>query len=119
MRHHLEPTEMIELIFSYITQISSERMADNILLLLADMGRQLVYADRCTVWMINKDKQTLWTKVAHGIDPIEIPVTSGIVGRCVRDKKHLIINDVYSDPDLIGFFACRRARLFGKLGDAF
>ncbi|MEA3373470.1 MAG: HD domain-containing protein [Campylobacterota bacterium] len=102
MSNVTKPQEMIELIFSYITQISAERSAENILMMLADMGRRLVYADRCTVWMVNRKKETLWTKVAHGIDPIEIPMSAGIVGRCVRDKKHLIINNVYADPDFHG-----------------
>ena len=88
---------MIELIFSYITQISAERSADNILLLLADMGRQLVHADRCTVWMLAPDEKTLWTKVAHGIDPVEVPIESGIVGHAIRERERMIINDVYSD----------------------
>ena len=102
MANVMKSEEMIQLIFSYITQISAERSAENILMLLADMGRRLVYADRCTVWMVNHKKETLWTKVAHGIDPIDIALSSGIVGRCVRDKKHLIINDVYADPDFNG-----------------
>lgn len=102
MSDGMRSDEMIELIFSYITQISAERSAENILMLLADMGRRLVYADRCTVWMVDRKKQRLWTKVAHGIEPIEIPLSTGIVGRCVRDKQHLIINDVYADPDFNG-----------------
>jgi hypothetical protein len=90
--------EVIELIFSYIAQISAERSSDNVLLLLADMGRRLVWADRCTLWLLSKDKSTLWTKVAHGIDPITIPSNIGIVGHAVQNNERIIINDVYADP---------------------
>jgi len=90
--------ETIELIFSYIAQISAERSTDNVLLLLADMGRQLVRADRCTLWLLSKDRQSLWTKVAHGIDPITVPAGTGIVGHAIARNERLIINDVYADP---------------------
>lgn len=94
--------EVIELIFSYIAQISSERSSDNVLLLLADMGRRLVRADRCTLWMLSKDGKELWTKVAHGMDPITIPSDVGIVGYAIQNNERMIINDVYSDPRFNG-----------------
>lgn len=94
----MKPQEMIELIFSYITRISSERRAENILMLLADMARSLVYADRCTVWLMSKDKERLWTKVAHGVEQIEVRSGSGIVGHAIEQNERLIINDVHADP---------------------
>lgn len=97
MENNSESKEFIEIIFSYITQISAERFADDILRLLADMGRQLVRADRCTVWVVSKDKKYLWTKVGHGVEHIQIPIDSGIVGEAVMHNKRLIIDDAYSD----------------------
>ena len=90
-------SEFIETIFAYITQISAERSPDQILMLLADMGRRMVHADRCTVWVVSKDKKSLWTKVAHGLDYVKIPIDSGIVGEAVMNNKRLIIDDAYSD----------------------
>ncbi|MBU0631079.1 HD domain-containing protein [bacterium] len=97
MKNNRESSEFIEIIFSYITQISAERSPDVILMLLADMGRQLVRADRCTVWVVSKDKQYLWTKVAHGLDHVTIPIDSGVVGEAVINNKRLIIDDAYND----------------------
>lgn len=97
MNKNVESSEFIQIIFSYITQISAERSPDVILMLLADMGRQLVHADRCTVWVVSKDKKSLWTKVAHGLDYITIPIDSGIVGEAVVNNKRLIIDDAYND----------------------
>ena len=98
MEEKEESRELIEIIFSYITQISAERFADDILMLLADMGRQLVRADRCTVWVVSKDKKNLWTKVGHGVEHIHIPIDSGIVGEAVTNNQRLIIDDAYNDP---------------------
>ena len=41
------------MIFTYIARISDERDIDRLLILLADMGRDLIGADRCTVWLLN------------------------------------------------------------------
>ena len=94
----MEATEMMEMIFGYINEIASERSSDNVLLMLADLGRKIVHAERCTVWIISHDKQRLWTKVAHGVDQIDIPYGSGIVGHAITNKEHLIIDDAYADP---------------------
>ena len=73
-------TELLRTIFSYIARIAAERNIDRLLILLADMGRDLIGADRCTVWLLNAKTDTLWSKVAHGLDRITIPKSQGIAG---------------------------------------
>ncbi len=90
--------ELLELIFKYLTEISSLRDYDEILEVLANMGRALSGADRCTVWVVDEKEQRLWTKVAHGLESITIPLNSGIVGYAIESKKQVIIDDAYSDP---------------------
>ena len=87
--------EIVETIFTHITKIQPLRDYEKILMELANMGRNLVKADRCTVWVVDNVKQDLWTKVAHGIDEIRIPIDSGIVGDAVKNRKQMIINDVH------------------------
>jgi len=91
--------EIVETIFKYITKIQPIRDYEEILMELADMGRHLAKADRCTVWVVDNTKQDLWTKVAHGIDTIRIPFGSGIVGNVVKNKQQMIINDVHNDEN--------------------
>jgi HD-GYP domain-containing protein (c-di-GMP phosphodiesterase class II)/ribonuclease BN (tRNA processing enzyme) len=94
---NLNANELLELIFKYITDISSSQDYDEILELLADMGRALTNADRCSVWMVSDDKQEITTKIAHGIEPITIAMGSGIVGSAIETGEKIIIEDVYSD----------------------
>jgi len=93
----LSSDEILELTFTYLTEVSTLNEYDDIIMVLADMGRALTRADRCTVWVVSDDKKTIWTKVAHGIDPIEIPVDSGLVGASIQTEKRIIIDDVYKD----------------------
>jgi HD-GYP domain-containing protein (c-di-GMP phosphodiesterase class II) len=88
---------LLRTIFSYITPLASERNIDRQLILLADMGRDLVGADRCTVWLLNPKTETLWSKVAHGVDRITIPCSQGIAGHVATHAEPLIINDPYDD----------------------
>ena len=93
----LNATEILELIFSYLAEASSLRKYDDILVVLADMGRALTSSDRCTVWVVSEDKTKIWTKVAHGMDAIELPIDSGIVGNAITNSEKILIDDVYKD----------------------
>ncbi len=98
--HREEPTkeEILGIIFECVGKIAQERSLERLLLLMAGMARQIVTADRCTIWMIDREKGELWTKIAHGIDAIKIPLGSGIAGYVAQKGETLVINDPYNDP---------------------
>ncbi|UCF98839.1 MAG: HD domain-containing protein [Spirochaetaceae bacterium] len=91
------PNELLKTIFSYVGRIADERDIDQLLILLADMGRDLISADRCTVWLLNRKTDELWSRVAHGLDRITIPCSAGIAGCVAMTGESLIINDPYHD----------------------
>jgi len=96
-KKELSSDETLELIFKYVAKISQERKLDSILVFMADLGRELIVADRCTVWLLDERKNKLWTKVAHGVSAIEIPSDTGVVGYAITKKEPVIINDAYND----------------------
>ena len=71
---------------------------DNLLVLMADLGRSIVSADRCSLWLVDENEGELWTKVAHGVDELRIPITAGFVGESVKTGESLLIEDAYRDP---------------------
>jgi len=89
--------DRLRMIVSYVGRIAKERSVDRLLVHLADMGRELIDADRCTVWLLNHKTDTLWSRVAHGVDRIEIPKSAGIAGCVASTGEPLIINEPYSD----------------------
>lgn len=97
LREELDPDKMLSGIFKCIGKISHEKEVNKILMHMANMGRELVVADRCTLWLLDKATNELWTKVAHGIDTIRIPADAGIVGHAIANQEPIIINDAYSD----------------------
>jgi len=98
-KRDLEPQEMLSLIFDYTAKIASERSLDQVLMLMADMGRDMIVSDRCTVWLLDAGNHELWTKVAHGINEIRIPSTAGLVGYAVTHDQDVVIDDAYTNEE--------------------
>lgn len=92
-----ESQRILDLLFSYMPKIAAERKMDNLLILMADLGRSIVSADRCSLWLIDSDTNELWTKVAHGVDELRIPQDAGFVGYTIKTGQSLLIENAYED----------------------
>ena len=92
-----ESQKILELLFSYMPKIAAERKMDNLLVLMADLGRSIVSADRCSLWLVDENSGELWTKVAHGVSELRIPRDAGFVGYSLRTAQPLLIEDAYRD----------------------
>lgn len=97
MKVDLKPEELLKVIFDYTAKIANEKSLDKLLKLMADLGRELIVADRCTLWLLDDSKNQLWTRVAHGVNEIRIPAQSGLVGSAVQKGEPIIIDDAYQD----------------------
>lgn len=85
-------------IFEYATQIGGARETGATLRLNAGMARDLVGADRCSIWLIDNNSNELWTMVAHGVPELRIPMGHGIVGASIAANETILVNDASSDP---------------------
>ena len=94
----VESQRILELLFAYMPKIAAERKMDSLLVLMADLGRSIVMADGCSLWLVDEDSGELWTKVAHGVSELRIPYNAGFVGYSVRTGEPLLIKDAYQDP---------------------
>ncbi|WP_053373313.1 HD domain-containing phosphohydrolase [Paenibacillus sp. FJAT-27812] len=94
----LSPEQMLKVIFEYTAKIANEKKLESVLVLMANMGREMVVADRCTVWLIDNTRSELFTVVAHGVGEIRIPFGSGLVGSSISMGEPIFIDDAYEDP---------------------
>lgn len=92
-----ESKRILDLLFAYMPKIASERKVDNLLVLMADLGRAIVMADRCSLWLLDEESGELWTKVAHGVDELRIPKEAGFVGHSLSSGEPLLVEDAYLD----------------------
>ncbi len=72
---------------------------DELLYRIMEVTREQLDADRCTVFLIDQERQELWSKVAMGVNKeIRFPMTKGIAGHVARTGEILNIRDAYADP---------------------
>lgn len=84
-------------IFAHAAAISKQRDISTLLQLNADLARDLLGADRCSVWLLDDRNQELWTKVAHGVSEIRIPMQSGLAGACLQANEAVLVNNLATD----------------------
>ena len=73
---------------------------DELLKVIALETKNAMQADRCTVFLWDKDSDELWSKVALGVDEnkeIRFPADKGLAGYVVKTGETLNITDAYSD----------------------
>lgn len=70
-----------------------------IFILLTELAKKLINADRASFWKWEKRKKQLWTMAAVGEQKIVIPEGTGIVGKAIANGATIVENDPYSNPD--------------------
>ncbi len=74
---------------------------DDTLKRVMEQAKELMNADRSTLWLIDEDRDQLWTKIpiAGQLQEIRIPITAGFAGMVAQSAEPLLIPfDVYDDP---------------------
>ncbi len=78
--------------------MTAERRLDRLLALVVDDAAKVADADRCTLFLADRERGELWSKVAHGAATIRIPLGAGIAGAVAAAGVPIRIDDAYRDP---------------------
>lgn len=80
--------------------LAAETNTDTLLKTVAEEIKKVLNADRCTVFLLDKEKNELWSKVALGMESTEIRLSAdtGIAGYSAKTGEIINIKDAYSDP---------------------
>ena len=92
-----EEHRRLTVLFNITRNISIELKLDKLLFILMDEVKRALKADRCTVFLLDRDKNELWSKVAHGEREIRFPGNLGIAGYVTTTGDVLNIPDAYAD----------------------
>ena len=87
-------------LFYIMRNFSQELDLDNLLRIVMDEVKDVLQADRCTVFLLDENKGELWSRIGHGLDMNEIrfPKTKGIAGYVASTGEVLKIDDCYNSP---------------------
>ena len=61
-------------------------------------AKQVLSADRGSVWLYDPAADELVLEVATGIRPVRVRAGAGLVGACARDRQIINVPDCYADP---------------------
>lgn len=82
------------------TAISSELDLDDLLRTISETTSHLLQAERSTVFLVDRARNELWSRVAQGLDreEIRIPLNTGIAGMVASTGTPVRISDAPTDP---------------------
>ena len=93
----VERLEQLESLYNISLDVFSAKNMDELLIVVISRVTRALKADRSTLFILDKEKDVLWSKVAQGVDPIVIPSDAGIAGWVAQRGEKLNIPEAYED----------------------
>lgn len=90
--------ERLEVILDVTRQLMSITDLDALLRLMAEATTRLLAADRATIFVVDRERNELWSRVALGSAEIRIPLGRGLAGAVALSGEIVNIADAYDDP---------------------
>lgn len=89
----------LSLMLKYGRKMNTTMPVDKLLELLAKETKEILNADRCSVLLLDVEKDELWGKVAHGFDTehLRFSKETGLAGFSATTGKVVNVKDAYKD----------------------
>jgi response regulator RpfG family c-di-GMP phosphodiesterase len=90
--------DKISILVNFGYQIWQQTRLAPLLDLLAEEVRQILTADRCSIFLYDKSKNELWSQVAHGMgkQTLRFPLDHGIIGKVASTMETVNVKDTSS-----------------------
>jgi adenylate cyclase len=94
-----DPRKVNELLDA-IQTLSRELDLTRLLQVIMDKASRLLNADRSSLFVVDEERQELWSKIAQGLEvrEIRVPLGQGIAGSVAVTGESVNIADAYADP---------------------
>lgn len=89
--------EHSNLLLTATTGLSEEKDLQKLLVSINNITKELLNADRSSIFIHDKETDELYTYVAHEVEEIRIPADKGIAGVTLHTEQILNIPDAYQD----------------------
>ncbi|MBW1765383.1 MAG: GAF domain-containing protein, partial [Deltaproteobacteria bacterium] len=93
----METNDKLHMLLKLGKEISRERDLDKLMVIVRDLARDVLEADRCSIFLYDRSRDELWTKTAHEVDEIRISAQKGVAGTVALTKETQIVVDAYND----------------------
>ena len=85
----------------FARELLTKRSLEEGMPLIAKYAKDVIEAERCSIFIYDATKEELWTTIADGVDRITLPANKGLVGYTVKIKKPVIANDAYGHEEFL------------------
>jgi len=91
--------EVSETLLRVMRAVASELALDQLLIKIVTTTSEVMEADRATLFLLDRQRGDLWSKVAQGMasQEIRVPIGVGIVGHVAQTGQTVNIPDCYAD----------------------
>lgn len=89
--------QRLEVILDITRQLMSVTDLDALLRLMAESTTELLAADRATIFVVDRERSELWSRVAIGTGEIRVPIGKGLAGAVAATGEMINIADAYED----------------------
>ena len=88
------------ILLDVMNSLTAERNLDTLLQKIMQKTSEVMEADRSTLFLLDEEKQEIWSKVAQGaaMKEIRVPFGAGIAGHVAKSGETVNIPDAYQDP---------------------
>ncbi len=92
--------ERLSLLLDLSRALASELDLDRLLRTIVERTSEVLDADRCTLFIIDEDRDEVWSRVAQGdgISEVRVSRRLGIVGHVATTGETVNVPDAYEDP---------------------
>ncbi|MFP3870204.1 MAG: HD-GYP domain-containing protein [Syntrophobacteria bacterium] len=92
-----EQAERWQFLLEVSLELHAERNFDALLKKILERLTQVMQAERSSLFLIDEDRQELWSKIAQDSREIRLPIGVGIAGEVARTGTFLNITDAHQD----------------------
>jgi len=96
-RHRLSARDL-EAILGVTTALAQPFDLTTMLAEVVSAAKQVLKADRGSVWLYDPAQEELVLEVATGIPALRVPAAAGLVGACAQSRTVINVPDCYADP---------------------
>ena len=98
----MELSDIYKQLAQFGNELLYKRSLEDGLPLIAQKAKEIIGANRCSVFVYDEKHQQLRTTLADGVEKIILPSDKGIAGETLQKQKVLRVNDLNKDKN---FFA--------------
>jgi len=91
----------IKQIAAFGKKLMASEDVESTLELISGEAKTLLDAERCSIFIVDKEDKMLWTKISDAIGRIVISLDAGIVGETYMQQKPQVVNSPYDNTKFL------------------